>query len=273
MTNAGPPIKVPAGYPRTVIYIDESGVATNDRFFVVGAVRMRRHGEFARAVRDVRDRTGFDEEFKFSRISRGKLPAFFELVDLLARPSVQFAACVVDREIFDPSDRWKPKWRAHANVTAQLLRGCITQRELVSVCMDVISTPRDVAIEDEIERLVNTRLGNRPLITAMCLDSRSSDGLQVADLVAGAVAFEQRRLHGLSGETNSNKAKVVQRLRQAMNVESLAGPRSPRLNVQVYTSRPRTQPGGPAKKVTPLRVGTKKSQVKPPVARTRGKSG
>jgi len=218
-------------------------------------------------------RTGFDEEFKFTRISRGKVPAFFELTDLLARPSVHIAACVVDREVFDPSERWKPKWRAHANVTSQLLRGCITQRELVSVCMDLISTPRDVAIEDEIQRMVNTRLGNRPVVTAMCLDSRTSDGLQVAELVAGAVAFEQRRLSGLSGEENSNKAKVLQRLRQAMNVESLAGPRSPRLNVQVFRSPAQRRSGGPQEKVTPLRGKGKKPQVSAPAARRSDKSG
>jgi hypothetical protein len=255
-----------------VIYVDESGVATNDRFFVVGAIKVRRHGEFARAVRDVRDRTGFDDEFKFSRISRGKLPAFFELVDLLCTPSVHLAACIVDREAFDPNDRWKPKWRAHAYVTAQLLRGCIKQKELVSVCMDLVSTPRDVAIEDEISRMVNARLGNRPLITSICLDSKASDLLQVADLVAGAVAFEQRSLHGISGEPNSNKAKVVQRLRDVMNVESLSGPRSPRLNVQTY------KPPGEGRRsqdntVTKLRPAGKKDQVKPPKGNLRAKSG
>lgn len=273
MAYNGASIKVPAGYPTTVIYVDESGVASNDRFFVVGAVKVRRHGELARAIRDVRDRTGFDDEFKFSRISHGKLPAFFDLVDLLARPSVHLAACIVDRETFDPTDRWTPKWRAHAHVTAQLLRGCIKQRELVSVCMDMVSTPRDVAIEDEVTRMVNARLGNRPLITSICLDSKCSDGLQVADLLAGAVAFEQRAAHGLSGEPNSNKAKVVQRLRDVLNVDSLCGPRSPRLNVQVFSPTEGRRANTTDRKVTRLKAVAKKTPGQPAKGKATIKSG
>lgn len=248
VTYGGVPVRVPSGYPTTVIYVDESGVATNDRFFVVGAIKVRRHGSFARAIRDVRDRTGFDDEFKFSRISRGKIPAFFALVDLFASPDIHLAACIVDRIQADPADRWSPTWRAHANVAAQLLRGCINQRELVSVCMDGISTPRDVAFEDEVRRMVNSRLSNRPIVTAICLDSRSSDCLRAADLVAGAVAFEQRRSHGLSGTTNSHKAKVVERLRDVMNVQSLCAPdsRSRRLNVKTFGLSSRKMPASSA---------------------------
>jgi len=237
------PSKLPAGYPASLIYIDESGVASNDRFFVIGAVKVRNHGEVMRAVRDVRDRHHFFEEFRWTKITRAKLGLYYDLVDQLKRPSLQFAACVVDRQEFDPFQAWPTKWESHAQITAQLLRGCINRRELVSVAMDLISTPRDVAIEDEIRGMVNRRFRNLSVVTAACLDSRSCDGLQLADVLAGAVAFEHRRLNGLSGQPNSNKAKVLDRIKTVLEVETLDG-RTPRVNVARFRrTEPRKRPG------------------------------
>jgi uncharacterized protein (DUF885 family) len=63
---------VPPKYPTALIYVDESAVkASAGRFFVVGAVKVRRPGQLMRSVRDVRDRHDFRDEFKFNRISRG----------------------------------------------------------------------------------------------------------------------------------------------------------------------------------------------------------
>lgn len=91
----------------------EAGVATNDRFYVVGTIKMRRHDEFARAVRDIRDRTDSTTSSS-SVVFPMEAPRLFDLVDLLCTPSVHLAACIVDREAFGPSELWKPKWRAPA---------------------------------------------------------------------------------------------------------------------------------------------------------------
>lgn len=225
-----PAIKIPIDYPASTIYIDESGTASDDRFFVVGALKLRHHGDTLRAIRAVRDRTGYDHEFKWTKISRGKLPAFFDLVDLLKKRHIHFAACVVDRELFDPFTMFPAKWQAHAYVTAQLLRGCINRRELVAVSMDLISTPPGVAIEDHIRTSVNNKLGNMSVVSAASLDSKTCDGLQLVDVLAGAVAFEHRLKNGLSGNTNSNKAKVLDRVRQRLEVPALDG-RTSRVNI------------------------------------------
>ncbi len=179
------PVSIPPGHRTSLIFVDESGVANNGRFFVVGAVKVRFPGEFGRAIRAIRERHGFDGEFKFNRITRGRLPMYFDLADEIARHrTVEFAACIVDHARSDPRAAGRSAWEQHAQVVAQLLVGCIKKHELTSVCLDVISTPPDVAIEDEIRQRVNRRLGNLSVVTAVCLDSRCTDGLQVADLFA-----------------------------------------------------------------------------------------
>jgi hypothetical protein len=86
-------VRVLTGYPTALIYMDESTVkASSGRFFVVGAVKVRRSGQLMRAIRAVRDRHGFHDEFKFSRISRGKFAVFCELIDVLEQSDAHIAA-------------------------------------------------------------------------------------------------------------------------------------------------------------------------------------
>jgi hypothetical protein len=79
MSSATPAdaLHVPQKYPTALIYIDENAAKVSaGRFFVVGAVKVRKPGQLMRSVQEIRDKHDFREEFKFSRISRGKFPVF-----------------------------------------------------------------------------------------------------------------------------------------------------------------------------------------------------
>jgi hypothetical protein len=110
--------------------------------------------------------------------------------------------------------------------------------------IDIMSTPRDVAFEDVVRGTVNNQLGNTAVVSAACLASHASDGLQMADLVAGAVAFERRLLAGESGSPTSNKAKVVSRLKDAFGVTDFTDRRGTRVNIKSY-DRARQDAGSP----------------------------
>lgn len=160
--------RVPPGYPTALIYVDESMVkASGGRFFVVGAVKVRKSGQLMRAIRDVRDRHGFHDEFKFSRISRGKFSVFCELIDVLEQSDAHIAASVVDRTHGeDPFSTEAPDCVVHARIMSKLFTGIINRRELVSALIDEVSTPRDCAFDDTVREMVNKRLGATSLVTA-----------------------------------------------------------------------------------------------------------
>jgi len=228
-----PLVEPPLRYPTSMIYTDDSGVlAGGSRLLVIGGIKLRRPGKLMRAIRHLRDEADFTREFKFRGINRRSLPAYFALIDLLEHSDARLVACVSTR----PPNAG---WRFYAEVTAGLVEGNINRQELVGVQMDSISTPRDVALEEVVQGMVNKRLGLTRVVTSACLDSRTSDGLQAADLVAGAVAFERRRVAGESGAPNSNKARVVNRLKDAFGGIDLMDYRSDR--VHIHTRRPRLQ--------------------------------
>ena len=183
-TPSADAVRVPLGYPTALIYMDESTVkASGGRFFVVGAVKVRKSGQLMRAIRDVRDRHGFHDEFKFSRISRGKFSVFCELIDVLEQSDAHIAAAVVDRTHGeDPFRSESPDWVVHARIMTKLFVGMTNRRELVSALIDEVSTPRDCAFDETVREMVNKRLGATSLVTAACVDSTCNDGVQLADL-------------------------------------------------------------------------------------------
>ncbi len=249
--DAEPPVDIPYRYPTAMIYVDESGSkASASKFFVIAAVKLREPGRFGRDIRALRDKTGFESEFRFSNITQGSLVPYYALVDCLAESDAHIVACVVDRAVNDPF-KGQPVWHVQAQVMTQLLVGCINRRELVGVLMDGISTPVDYALDDVVRGMVNKRLKSTSVVTAACLDSRSSDGLQVADLLASAIAFDRRREageHGSAGsKTNSNKAKVARRLMTAFDRTGFADCREGRVNIATYRRRLRSGPSGDAR--------------------------
>ena len=228
-------VHVPLKYPTSLIYVDESAVKVSaGRFFVVGAVKVRKAGLLMRSVQEIRDRYGFSDEFKFNKITRGKFTIFCELIDALERSDAHIAACVVDRTLApDPFRADEAAWLTHARITAKLLVGIINRRELACALIDQVSTPKGRAFDDTVRDMVNGRMKGTSLVSAACVDSTCNDGVQLADLVAGAVAH-QRGQADTGASPTSHKAKIAARLAAAYGVPSFQDVRTERVNVATH---------------------------------------
>jgi hypothetical protein len=249
-SSAVQPVHVPPRYPTSLIYTDEStAAATAGKFFVVGAVKVRRPGQLMRGIQEIRDRHDFADEFKFTKISRGKFPVFCELINLLEQSDAHIGACVVDsRRGSNPFKAGEASWLVHARITAKLLVGIINRRELASVLMDQVATPKGCAFDDTVRDMTNQRLRCTSLVTAACLDSTSTDGIQVADLVAGAVAHQRQQAAGGASST-SHKAKIAGRLAASFGVPDFGSDvKTERVNISTHGTRARLRSveGSPA---------------------------
>jgi hypothetical protein len=91
-------VEVPLGYPTSTIYLDDSGTkAAGTRLLVIGGLKVRRHGQLLRAIRHVREQTGFGREFKFAGINKGSLSAYYALIDEMKKSDAHLVACVSHR--------------------------------------------------------------------------------------------------------------------------------------------------------------------------------
>lgn len=229
-----PVVSLPLGVDASVFFTDESGSAgSGGKLFVVGGVKTREPGHLLREVKAVRDKHRFFDELKFTGITRNSLPIYADLVQVLAHSDARIVAFVIDKSIRDPF-AGVADWDARANVTSQLVIGNTNRAEVATLLMDVCSTPRGIAIEEVVRRKVNDRFGATNLISSVSLDSKASDGLQLADLVASAIAYDRRARQSKS-VPGAPKAIVARTLATGFGLADLGDHRSGRVNI--LTSR------------------------------------
>lgn len=209
------------------MFLDESGSKHSEGgFFVVGMVKARDVGRFLRGLRDIRDTHHVYEEMKFSKITRGSTRFYFDIAEYLAASNVRIGASVYDSNFgFEPG---KETWLVQAKMSARLVAANVNRDgEAVNVLLDLVQTPRDHAMSEVVRGMVRKRLKSASMIEAYDLDSRSTDGLQVADFVASAISHERR--FGKDG--NSPKAQVAARLRRAFGLDSFDDVREGKVNI------------------------------------------
>lgn len=231
---------LPSGVQCSTFWIDESGSkSTASKCFVVAGIKTRHPDDLLRDIHSIRERSSFDKEFKFGRLTTRSLPVFAELVDVLEGSDAHIAATVVD-ERHNPF-KGKEHWLAQAAIITQLVIGNINRNELATVLMDGISTPQGKSLGAAVKRGVNGRLRATVVTTAISLDSRSNDLLQAADLVAGSIFFQRMAQHRV-GAPNVQKLRIANRLAAAFGVADLNDQRTKRANIKTLVGPRRTEP-------------------------------
>lgn len=230
-----PPLKLHRNTPCAAVFLDETGAISKDRYFAVGVVKLQEPSQLLRAVIKFRDKTHWYHEFKFTDVTRNTLAMYKELATLAWETGQPTFYCfVADRRDQDPIARFGDPWRAYLKMAEQLIVATVKPNEIISVLADNYSTPDEVLFEEELRQAVNRRLRRLAVTTVARLDSRSTDGLQMVDLLTSAVAFEFRAHAGLASPTN-HKAQLASHVRSLIGMDSgLQGFKSDRVSIQVY---------------------------------------
>jgi hypothetical protein len=222
-------------HPTSVAFLDESGSIARDRFFAVGCLKVDEPALLTRKIQNLRDRRHWYGEIHFVELTRGALPFYKEIVDVLADLSqLRFSCFVADRSVADPIERFGDQYAAYQRLAVQLLHGNVRPHEIVAVLADNYSTPPHVRFEESIKAEVNRRLRRLAVHSVVRLDSRAADPLQLADLLVSAITFEFRASAGRAS-TGSPKGELARYVRSAFGADScLQGVTNGRLNVKIY---------------------------------------
>lgn len=206
---------------------------------MVGGIKTRKPGHLAREVLAVRDHHRFRGEFKFSELTRRTVAFYRDVIDVIQGSDAHIKAFVIDKTIRDPFSG-VPQWDAQASMAAQLLAGSINRDELAVAMMDNVSTPVGVSLEEIVRDKVHDKLDGLGLVSCVALDSKCTDGLQIADLVVGAVAYDRKSHEHGAGDPGVNpstpKAQVHRMLCAAFGLPDLSDVREGRASI--LTSRP-----------------------------------
>jgi hypothetical protein len=226
------------GHPVSTAFLDESGIISADRYFSIGLVKSDRAPQLLRAIHKFRDQHHWYEEIKWYDITRDSVPIYKQIIDVcFADPALlEFWCFVADRSVADPIARFGTQWDAYGKLAEQLVVASMHPDELVAIMADNYSTPDHILFEEDLRAAVNRRLRRLAAVSVVRLDSRSSDGLQIADLLTSAVTFEFRQAAGLAS-AKSPKGQIAAYIRKSLGCRScINGWRNTRHSIAIYNS-------------------------------------
>jgi len=230
------PCTLHKSHPTSVAFFDETGAIASDRFFTVGLLRVEDHATLLKDVKLLRGRHRFRDEFKWSGITAANQQVYKELIELLIASPAKFSCFVADRHVADPVARFGSTFAAYEKLATQLLIGSVRPYELTSVLADNYSAPNNRSFENTVRKECNGRLGRLAVVSVVQVDSGATEGLQLVDVLTGAVGFGFRADAGLASH-RSHKGQVAAHLRALSGVHDFNAGHRPGLQCEDLRTR------------------------------------
>ncbi len=217
------------------IYCDESRHEgqRHQQFMVIGGLWLPREkrGEILAGLRAVQDQHRITSELKWGTVSKAKLPGYQAVVDFVAaRPDVHFRCIAVDKskvdnETYFRNDRQFGFWVFYWHCLKQWLGNRNTYYVSIDFKPESLNSgPR------RLRDMLETECLKRGWLKSLhCVDSRENLFCQIADVLIGAVGYEQNALSG-----SPAKEALCRHIAQAFNRHDLKGsdqPSRPKFNI------------------------------------------
>jgi hypothetical protein len=184
------------GHRNYLVYCDESGI-DGKKYYGFGSLWLpwERRGDLTGLVNELRERHRYTDEIKWTAVNRWSAPFYKALVEaFFARPWLMFH-CVIVRKGYVDRDKHKDFDEARRKHFAMLIKSKIKffaagERDK-SYHVRVDPLPSRYAKADEaafkiVDATLKKELGLAPLQSLVTVDSKSSIGVQIADLFLGA---------------------------------------------------------------------------------------
>lgn len=224
---------LPASHRTAHVFVDESGTARQSRILAVGALKFRGgHGPVFTELEQFRHRSGWRREAHFVDVATKNAHIYREAVRILAASDARFNCLVIDCDEADPFR--KPNaiaWKVHAQLAIALVGRAISGDEIVSVTLDNISLPAGVNYESYVRQAVNRQKDRLAVATVSRMDSRACWGIQMTDLLTGAVAHQYRQRFDPRAKAGSAKGAFAAFVADQFNLPTLVDADSQRVQV------------------------------------------
>lgn len=200
------------------IYCDESCHLENDKHpkMVLGAVVCPREKvrEIAVRIREIKQKHGLSPraELKWGRVSPSKLQCYSDIVDyFFDDDDLSFRAVVAEKRALRYSDFSQTHDDWYYKMYFQLLAKLLSPQQRYEIYLDIKDTRGAVRMRKLRDVLCNNMLDfDRKIVqTVQTVRSHEVEQLQLADLLAGVVGYENRRL-----KSSTAKVALVQRVQK-----------------------------------------------------------
>lgn len=200
------------------IYCDESR-QTADRYMVIGGLITLRENEeaFTQAMHLYRQGNNMLSELKWTKVSDQKLKEYTALIDLFFsfNQAFHFKAIVVDTQEmdnrhFNKSDAEIGFYKLMYQFLLHSFGAYLEPDDRCVIYLDQRTTSKYklstlcAILNNGLKK--KYQLLNPPVRNIQALDSKSSDFIQIADVLMGAIGYE---MNGAHTRTNAKRSKVL----------------------------------------------------------------
>lgn len=204
-------------------FVDETGALNNatEPYFGLGLVKTQRPQTLYPRFRSLRDKLSLRQELKFHKLDEHVLELAKGFIDIMIESPVSSFNCIIipkHDEDFDPETYFDNDiFEIYRKFLTIIIKESISEIDILTVIADDYFCPYDSGtletFEGSIRALVNRHFGRLALTSVLQINSKSSDFIQLTDLVLGCVMMDLKIQMGLIDRKNlSAKNRVKMQL-------------------------------------------------------------
>ncbi len=206
-------------------FLDETGDMSSDKdpYFTLGLLKMSQPYYLQSKILYERDKRHFYDELKFNKLSKNNIEfAKFALDAFFDTKSINFYSYTTrkDSEYFKNNFKGD-SWIAYERITLKLLDTALSNKEILILLADHVTTPKRIRFEVNTKKNFNFSKKRLALAGVCRFDSRSNDLLQIIDLLIGAITYDLKYQEGIV--TGSKyKIELVNFLKENLGMDTFA---------------------------------------------------
>ncbi len=206
-------------------FLDETGLlySARDKFFALGIIRCSNPQKLYSRIRKIRNRYNYKEEVKWTNLDRKiRFDIAIEFFDIFLTEDAKFNCIILDKDELDFKKYFQNNLcKVYRNFSIALLKLIIGKEpeEVIILLTDDYFVSDSENIEAAIKGIVNDHY-KKFVIAGVCqINSKSSDLLQLTDLVLGAILYDLKKQDGLIDHQNTFKRKFLNFIYQKLKIK------------------------------------------------------
>jgi len=206
-------------------FLDETGLiySKRDKFFALGIIKCKEPQKLYNRIRKIRDKYNYREEMKWANLDRKiRFDIARQFFNIFLAEEANFNCIILNKDELDFEKYYQNNlYKVYRNFTITLLKLILGKnpKEIIILLADDYFTPDKEDLEDAIKGIVNDHYQDFVIAGVCQIDSKSSDLLQLTDLILGTILYDLKKQRRLIEEKNSYKRKFLNFVYQKLKIK------------------------------------------------------
>lgn len=208
-------------------FMDETGLihSNRDKFFAIGIIKCESPEKLYNRIRKIRQKYNYHEEIKWANLNRQvRFDVARELFNVFLQEDAKFNCIILNKEELDFEKHYDNNfYKAYRSFAVTLLKLIIGQKpeEVLVLLADDYFAPVGIDLEVTIKKFVNDHYQKFVVAGACQINSKSSDILQLTDLILGSILYDLKKQRGIivKGKAGNFKRKFLNFVYQKLQVK------------------------------------------------------